>query len=64
MPAALGAATLTGMWNGTVTVNGNEVPFRFKITASNPATAAGAFFNGDERVRFTSGRFVKNTLWL
>ena len=55
---------LTGLWDASVKVNDVEVPFRFEITAAGPAKAAAAFFNGDERVQSTGGRFDKNALWL
>ena len=62
--SAAAAQPLTGLWDATVKANGVDVPFRFEITAAGASGAAAAFFNGDERVRSTSGRFDKNALWL
>ena len=56
--------TLPGLWDATVRVGDAEIPFRFEITAAGSAKAAGAFFDGDERVRSSSGRFEENALSL
>jgi thiol-disulfide isomerase/thioredoxin len=44
-------------------VNDVEIPFPFELTTEGE-TASGAFFNGDERVRSTSGSWVKGSLTL
>ena len=61
--AALGAQTLTGQWDCTVTFNGNEIPFRMEFSADGGA-AKGNFFNGDERVPSTGGQFQEGSLRL
>jgi thiol-disulfide isomerase/thioredoxin len=53
----------SGAWDGIVTVNGVEVPFRFEL-ALQRGKASGAFFNGDERVRSTAGTFSDAALSL
>jgi thiol-disulfide isomerase/thioredoxin len=64
---ALGAQTLApplaGLWDAAVVVNGLEVPFRFEITGNGPAIS-GSFFNGDEKVTSTGGKFENGTLTL
>ena len=50
-----------GLWDATVVVNGLEIPFRFEITGSGSALA-GSFFNGDEKVTSTSGKFENGAL--
>ena len=62
--AALASQPPTGLWDASVNVNGVEIPFRFEISAASPTKATGAFFNGDERLPSTSGRFSKNALIL
>lgn len=59
----LPAQTIAGMWQGTVTVNGSEIPFRFELSAKDGAVT-GTFFNGDERMSSTSGRIENNALEL
>src|SRR5262245_17651591 len=49
-------ASLAGLWDASIVVNGAEVPFRMEI-AGTGADTRGAFFNGDERVRSTHGSF-------
>lgn len=61
--AALAAQSLTGRWNCTVTVNGNEIPFRMEFSADGSAVS-GNFFNGDERVPSTGGRLQEGSLRL
>ena len=62
--AIAGQPSLSGLWDATVRVGEAEVPFRFEITAAGQGSAAGAFFDGDERVRSSSGRFEQNSLSL
>ena len=61
--AALGAQSLTGSWDCTVTVNGNEIPFRMEF-AGNGDAVKGNFFNGDERVPSTGGQLQEHSLRL
>ena len=64
---ALNAQTPTtsvaGLWDAAVVVNGLEVPFRFEI-AGNGASITGSFFNGDEKVTSTGGKFENGSLTL
>ena len=61
--AALGAQSLTGQWDCTVTVNGTEIPFRMEL-AANGTAVKGNFFNGDERVPSTGGQLEQDSLHL
>ncbi len=65
LPAAVAAQSLAGLWDATVTIsNGTiEIPFRFEISTSG-STVSGSFFNGDERVKSTTGRFDDGKLVL
>jgi thiol-disulfide isomerase/thioredoxin len=47
-------ATVAGLWNATVTVNGVDVPFRFEIAGGGKAVR-GSFFDGDRRITSTTG---------
>ena len=49
----------SGLWDAGVVVNGVIVPFRFELSTQGES-ASGAFFNGSDRVRATSGRFDDN----
>ena len=62
---ALGCSTpsLQGRWDAVVVVNDVEIPFRFDIVEGTSGVS-GAFFNGDERIESTSGRFDDGTLTL
>jgi len=53
----------SGSWDAAIVVNGVTVPFRFELFESG-GTASGAFFNGDDRERSTSGTFSGNTVSL
>jgi len=57
------AQSLAGLWDATVVVNGLEIPFRMEF-AGEGANVRGFFFNGDERVASTSGRFDDGKLVL
>jgi thiol-disulfide isomerase/thioredoxin len=57
------AQSLTGLWDATVTVNDVDVPFRIEFSGSG-ADVKGSFFNGDERVTSTTGRFDSGSLAL
>jgi thiol-disulfide isomerase/thioredoxin len=62
-----------GLWDASVLVNtapsGSapvriEIPFRFEIACAGPACASprGSFFNGDDKVTSTTGRYTNGTL--
>ena len=63
LSAALGAQSLTGQWDCTVMVNGNEIPFRMEFSADG-GEVKGNFFNGDERVPSTGGQLQDGSLRL
>lgn len=52
-----------GLWDAAVVVNGLEIPFRFEIAGSG-AAISGSFFNGDEKVTSTGGKFENGSLTL
>jgi thiol-disulfide isomerase/thioredoxin len=64
---ALNAQTPTtsvaGLWDAAVVVNGLEIPFRFEIAGSG-SSVTGSFFNGDEKVTSTGGKFENGALTL
>jgi thiol-disulfide isomerase/thioredoxin len=64
-PALTRAQTpqLAGLWDAAVVVNGLEVPFRFEIAGAG-STLSGSFFNGDEKVTSTGGKFENGALTL
>lgn len=53
----------SGLWDASVVVNGVQVPFAFELSTNGEA-AQGAFFNGDDPVRSTDGRFSAGSLSL
>jgi len=57
------AAPVAGLWDAAVVVNGLEIPFRFEIGGDGSAVN-GAFFNGDEKVTSTGGKFENGSLTL
>jgi thiol-disulfide isomerase/thioredoxin len=64
LPSRASAQSLNGLWDASVIVNdGVEIPFRFEIAGSGPAIK-GSFFNGDEKVTSTTGRFENGALVL
>jgi len=54
---------LAGLWDAAVVVNGLEIPFRFEIAGAG-ASVSGSFFNGDEKVTSTGGKFENGALTL
>jgi len=58
---ALMAQSLAGLWDATVNVNGVDIPFRMEFSGAGPSVKA-SFFNGDEKVTSTSGRFENGSL--
>jgi thiol-disulfide isomerase/thioredoxin len=64
LPSRASAQSLNGLWDASVVVTGGvEIPFRFEIAGSGPAVK-GSFFNGDEKVMSTTGRFENGALVL
>src|SRR5580704_12336093 len=61
-PAAV-AQSLAGRWDATVQVSGVDIPFRFELSGDG-ANVKGSFFNGDERITSTSGKFENGSLVL
>ena len=57
------AQSLAGRWDANVQVSGMNIPFRFELSGDG-ANVKGSFFNGDERITSTSGRFENGTLLL
>src|SRR6266567_8714559 len=57
------AQSLAGLWDATLQVNGSEIPFRMEFSGAG-ANVNGSFFNGDEKVTSTSGRFENGSLVL
>lgn len=55
--------SLAGLWDAAVVVNGLEVPFRFEIAGAG-SSLSGSFFNGDEKVTSTGGKFENGALTL
>ena len=61
--APVAAQTPAGLWDAAVVVNGLEIPFRFEI-AGNGTAVRGWFFNGEEKVESTGGKFENGSLVL
>jgi len=57
------AQSLAGLWDATVKVNGREIPFRMEFAGAG-SNVSGSFFNGDEKVASTGGRFENGSLVL
>ena len=53
----------SGLWDAGIVVNGVLIPFRFELTLAAD-NVNGAFFNDDERVRSTTGRYAGDSLAL
>lgn len=62
-PSPRAASGIDGLWEATVVANGVGIPFRFEI-ATNGTDAQGFFFEGDQKVGSTSGRFIDEVLTL
>jgi thiol-disulfide isomerase/thioredoxin len=58
-----GVAGLEGSWDAVVVVGQAEVPFRFEISAHG-AEPKGFFFEGENRIGSTSGKFADGKLQL
>src|SRR5579863_8134673 len=61
-PAAM-AQSLSGMWDATITFNGQDIPFRLQI-AGDGSNIQGWFFNGNEKEVSSGGSFQNETLVL
>jgi thiol-disulfide isomerase/thioredoxin len=57
------APSPAGLWDAAVVVGGLEIPFRFEIAGTGSAVTA-SFFNGDEKVSSTGGKFENGSLVL
>ena len=55
------ADTLDGRWDATVTIQGNEIPFRIDFSGDGP-NFAGTLFDGDLKVTSTGGQLENGTL--
>jgi len=60
---AAAAQSLAGLWSATVTVKGVNIPFRMEFSGEG-SSVTGYFFNGDDKVPSTSGRFDHGALVL
>jgi thiol-disulfide isomerase/thioredoxin len=63
MRAQAPSQSLSGLWDAAVVVNGLEIPFRFEIGGTG-ASITGSFFNGDEKVTSTGGKYENGALTL
>src|SRR5271154_6039373 len=57
------AESLAGLWQGTASVSGVDVPFKFELQGDG-SSIKGTFFNGDERFTSTGGQLSNNALTL
>jgi thiol-disulfide isomerase/thioredoxin len=66
-PAALAQSntpqSLTGLWDATISFNGQDIPFRLQI-AGDGSNLQGWFFNGNEKEVSNAGSFQNGTLVL
>ena len=56
-------ASIAGMWDATIQINGVATPFPLEITGSG-ANVTACFFNGTDRYPSTQGRFENGKLTL
>ena len=59
-PPVMGQS-LAGLWDATVNVNDVDIPFRIEFSGSGAGIKA-SFFNGDEKVTSSTGRFENGSL--
>ena len=57
------AQSLTGLWDATITFNGQDIPFRLQI-AGDGSNIQGWLFNGDDKVVASGGSFQNGSLVL
>jgi thiol-disulfide isomerase/thioredoxin len=57
------AQSVAGLWEGTVSVDNLNLPFRIEISGTG-ATVKGAFLNGEDKVTSTGGEFENGSLVL
>jgi thiol-disulfide isomerase/thioredoxin len=57
------AASIDGLWDAVIVANDAEVPFRFEISTSD-TEAHGFFFEGDQKIGSSAGRFADGKLAL
>jgi thiol-disulfide isomerase/thioredoxin len=66
-PVALAQSTptqsLAGLWDATISFNGQDIPFRLQI-AGEGSNVQGWLFNGDDKVIASSGSFQNGSLVL
>jgi peroxiredoxin len=55
--------TPVGLWDASIVVNGNTVPFKFEVTGQAPAVS-GSFFDGDLKRTSTGGQYNNGALVL
>ena len=60
---AMWAQSIAGLWNATITVGGNQIPFKIEF-AGDGNNVKGWFFNGEEHENSTGGKFENNSLVL
>ena len=60
---AMGAQSPAGRWEATVTLNDVAIPFRMDFSGEGP-NISGWFFNGEDKVASTGGRFEDGSLVL
>ena len=61
-PAAM-AQSLSGLWDATITFNGQDIPFRLQI-AGDGSNLQGWLFNGDDKVVASGASFQNGSLML
>jgi len=57
------AQSLTGLWDATITFNGQDIPFRLQI-AGDGSNIQGWLFNGEDKVVASGGSFQNGSLVL
>src|SRR5271154_3437904 len=55
--------TLEGLWDATITFNGQEIPFRLQLAGDGP-NLQGWLFNGDDKVVASGASFHEGSLVL
>ena len=63
MASFAAAESLAGLWDATVTVKDQTVPFRFEI-AGGGSKVSGTFFNGDAKFVSSNGSFADGKLFI